>query len=309
MKFINGIHNIKYKNKKKSIITIGNFDGIHIGHQNLLNKACYIKKIDKYELILIIFEPQPMEFFLYDKSPLRLTNLRTKIEILARWHIDKIICIKFNNYFSKIHAEHFIKKILINKLSMKKLIIGDDAHLGYKKQGNFSFIKKLSNKYNFSLIKIEKICKNKNRVSSSLIRKYILKNNFFLANKLLGYSFYIKGKVFYRNKNNKKLGFTTVNIILKKNMLSLKGSYIVLVYFCGKKYFGLANIKNEFIFSNKKLILEAHLINFKKKIYGCLLKVIFKKKIINKKKINSIKEQKKQIILNLNKTKQYFNIK
>jgi riboflavin kinase/FMN adenylyltransferase len=310
MKFIRGIHNLK-KINSNTAISIGNFDGVHLGHQKLLSKLYEIGQKNNIPTIVILFEPQPLEFLNHQSSPKRLTILKNKIKYIQLCKIDTILCIKFNEYFSSLSAEKFIKKILIEKLKIKFIIIGDDFRFGSKRNGNINLLKKIGHQYNFHAIEISALLyKNKIKISSTNIRKCLLENKIELAKILLGRPFSILGRVKYGNKIGEKLGYPTANISLHENIPLNNGVYAVKVA-CpfNKNFTGICNIgiKPSFVNLKKNRLLEVYLFNFNKNLYEKKIEVFLYKKIRDEYFFSSIKKLKKQIQTDVNIVKKYFN--
>ncbi|QCI15841.1 bifunctional riboflavin kinase/FAD synthetase [Buchnera aphidicola] len=311
MKLIRGIHNLKEINSN-SVVTIGNFDGIHLGHQKLFFNT---KKIgQKYDLktIIILFEPQPLEFLKKHDAPVRITQFREKIKRIISYNFDKILCIKFNKYFSSLSPEDFIINILINKLHMKFIVVGNDFKFGFQRNGNIAILKKLGEKYQFKIIKIKPLYKNNIKVSSTNIRKALSENNIKLASLFLGRLFSIYGKVIHGNAIGRTIGYPTANILLNKNFLLNKGVYAVKISFflnSNKKYIGISNIgiKPSFLKSNENIYLEVHLFNININLYRKDIEVFIYKKIRNEKTFNSKEELQNQIFKDVEIVKKYFN--
>ncbi|AYN24892.1 bifunctional riboflavin kinase/FAD synthetase [Buchnera aphidicola] len=311
MKLIRGIHNLT-KINSNSAVSIGNFDGIHLGHQKLLSNLYEVGKKYNIPTIVILFEPQPLEFLHNHNPPKRLTTLQNKIKYIQLWNIDIILCIKFNESFSSLSPEKFIKNILIKKLNIKFIIIGDDFRFGSKRNGNISLLKKIGHQYKFKVIEVSALLyKNKIKISSTNIRKYLLENKIELAKKLLGRPFSILSRVIHGNKIGRKLGYPTANIFLNKNIPLNNGVYAVKVScLFNKNFIGICNvgIKPSFLHSKKNRFLEVYLFNFNLNLYGKKIEVFLHKKIRNESFFSSIEELKKQISKDIKIVKKYFNI-
>ncbi|QCI18140.1 bifunctional riboflavin kinase/FAD synthetase [Buchnera aphidicola (Aphis nasturtii)] len=308
MKIIRGIKNLK-KIDSNSVISIGNFDGVHLGHQKLLSKVYKIGKENNLVTIIILFEPQPLEFFSHQTSPKRITTFQQKIKYIRLYKIDIVLCIKFNSFFSNISAEKFIIKILINKLNIKFIIIGKDFKFGAKRNGNIFLLKKMSQKYKFNIVEIEPIYKNNIKISSTNIRKYLLENNIKLAQLLLGKPFSIIGRVIYGNQIGRTLGFPTANIKLYKNISLNNGVYAVKINY-KKIYLGICNIgvKPSSLNIQKNKTLEVHLFNTNINLYNKKIEILIYKKIRNEYFFESLKKLKDQIVKDIQIAKKYFNI-
>lgn len=311
MKLIRGICNLK-KINSNSAVSIGNFDGIHLGHQKLLSNLYEIGKKNNIPTIVILFEPQPLEFLNNQNPPKRITTLQNKIKYIQLWKIDIILCIKFNEYFSSLSAEKFIKNVLIKKLNIKFIIIGDDFRFGSKRNGNISLLKKIGYQYNFKVIEISALLyKNIIKISSTNIRKCLLENKIELVRKLLGRPFSILGRVIHGNKIGRKLGYPTANILLHKNIPINNGVYAVKVScFLNKDFIGICNIgiKPSYFHSKKNRLLEVYLFNFNIDLYEKKIEVFLYKKIRDECFFSSIEKLKEQISKDVKIVKKYFNI-
>lgn len=308
MRIIRGIKNLK-KINFNSVVSIGNFDGVHLGHQKLLSTLYNIGKKNNLPTIIILFEPQPLEFLNNQNPPKRITQFHEKIKYIKLYKIDIILCINFNKFFSNLSAEKFIIQILINKLHIKFIIIGEDFQFGSKRNGNITFLKKMSKKYTFNVIEIKSLYKNNVKISSTNIRKYLLDNNIKLANFLLGRPFSIIGRVIYGNQIGRTLGYPTANIKLCSNICINNGVYAVKMY-CKKKYLGICNIgvKPSYINTSKNKILEVYLFDTNIDLYNKEIEVFLYKKIRNECFFSSSQKLKDQISQDIIIVKKYFNI-
>ncbi|HXK00314.1 MAG TPA: bifunctional riboflavin kinase/FAD synthetase [Buchnera sp. (in: enterobacteria)] len=291
------------------IITIGNFDGVHLGHQYLLQFMCKQKKIHNKPVIIVLFEPQPLEFLQKKIFFPRLTTLSEKIKHFSSWNIDRVVCIRFNHKFSILSANKFISDILVQKLKVKFLVVGLDFCFGKNKEGNLSLLKEKGKIYNFHVINPKTIYKNNIRISSTAIRNALLNDNFKLAQSLLGYPFSISGKVIHGLKKGREIGFPTANISLSKRIMPVKGVYAVRVPKLFKKdLFGVANIGIKPSFSCKIQQLEVHLFDITVNLYEKYIEVILCKKIRNERFFSSIKELKSQISQDILIARNYFSV-
>lgn len=309
MKIIRGIHNIK-EIHSHSVVTIGNFDGIHLGHQKLFLKTHKIGKTYQLLSIVILFEPQPLEFLKKNNSPIRITKFREKVQWILSYNIDKILCIKFNQSFKDLNAQDFITNILINKLRMKFIVIGDDFRFGFKRNGNINLLQSLRKKYKFNIIKIRSLYKNSIKISSTNIRTALSKNDITLANSFLGRQFSILGKVIHGNALARTLNYPTANIRLDEKFLLTNGVYAVKIkYSTNKTFFGISNIGIRPTFlNNKTKLLEVHLFNINIDLYGKYIKVLIYKKIRDEKFFSSKESLKNQIFQDIIEVKKYFEI-
>jgi riboflavin kinase/FMN adenylyltransferase len=300
------IHNIK-ANHKTCVVTIGNFDGLHQGHQSVIQSLIKLGKQLNLPTCVILFEPHPQEFFYVEKAPARLMRLGEKIKLLQFLAIDRVLCLRFNKRLAECTAEEFVKKILVDKLGIKGLIIGDDFRFGRGRQGDFSFLQKLGQEYGFKVFSTPTVSFENERIGSSRVRNAVKQGDFKLAALLLGRPFRLSGRVIYGDQRGRLLGFPTANIGLHRQVLPLQGVFIVNV--CGLEALplaGIANIGKRPTVNGLKNLLEVHLFNFDKNIYGRLIEIEFLKKIRDEKKFDSLETLKQQITMDVIEAKNYF---
>ncbi len=284
------------KKHKKSIIMIGNFDGVHLGHQKLFNFAKRYKKKYNLKIGVVTFEPMPKMFFNKSLKNFRLSNLSQKTFLLKNLDVDFIITKKFDKNFSKIKSSVFIQKFLFQKLNAKFIFVSNNFRFGNKREGDVNQLISLEKKFNFKIIKPSPLTLNKKTISSTLIRKLLQKGNLNKANKFLSRSWSIQGIVKKGRQVGKKIGFPTCNIEIKDYVIAKPGVYKVNVY--TKNLFsikGIANLGYRPTFNQKKILLEVHLFNFSGNLYNKHLTVNFLKFIRREKKFKNINQLKKQI--------------
>ncbi|MBK4764761.1 MAG: bifunctional riboflavin kinase/FAD synthetase [Pantoea sp. Brub] len=308
MEFIRGIHNINDKHSG-CVLTIGNFDGVHLGHKALLLKLCKAGKKLNLPVTVIIFEPQTFELLSKNRIPARLTCLREKLKYLSECNIDKILCIRFNYQFSQMPANVFIFDLLVNKLQVKYLLVGSDFKFGVGGKGDVCLLKKASKKYGFKVVVFNTLHKDKYRISSTVIRKMLAKDNLILAEYLLGHSFTISGKVIHGNKLGHMLGFPTANISLYGRILPIQGVYAVEVQGVTiKPILGIANIGIRPSIKDCNYLLEVHLFDININIYGKYIDVSIKYKIRDEKQFTSLETLKNQITKDVLIARNFFNL-
>jgi riboflavin kinase/FMN adenylyltransferase len=272
---------------KHSIVAIGNFDGVHLGHQKLLEEVRNISCENKFTSVLLTFEPYPQEFFCPDNLIPRLTSLREKINFIKKININYIYALPFNQSLSLYSPEQFIEEILINKLNAKYIVVGEDFRFGYQRKGDIKLLASFLNTKIISPVMLEN-----ERISSSLIRQKLSNGNLESAQKLLGRRYSLIGRVVHGDQRGRTLGFPTANISLKKRIPPLKGVFAVRV---NGEYLGIANLGTRPTVDGKSLFLEVHLFDFNKDIYGQYLEVEFIQKIRDEMRFDSLDQLKKQI--------------
>ena len=282
---------------KQSIILIGNFDGLHLGHQKLFRLAKKYKKKYSLNIGVLTFEPMPKMFFNQNIKNFRISNEKQKIDLLKKLKVDFIIIKKFDRKFSKIKSIDFIKKILSKKLNAKFIFVSNNFRFGNKREGNVNQLIKNQSIYNFKIIKPKPLLRKKKTVSSSLIRNFLQRGKLKEANKFLNRYWSIQGKVQKGKKLGKKIGFPTANIDIRDSVLACPGVYAVKAKIgMSTKYIkGIANLGYRPTFNGKKILLEVHLFNFYRNLYNKHLTVEFLKFIRKEKKFKNANELKKQI--------------
>jgi riboflavin kinase/FMN adenylyltransferase len=295
--------NIK-KDHKESVIAIGNFDGLHVGHQKVLKEARKKAKSQKIKFGLVTFEPVPTMFFNKNIKNHRINSLSQKIYFLKKIKLDFLIIINFNRFFSNLKPEKFIKKILFDKIKCKYVFISKNFRFGKKRLGDIKTLKNFEKKYSYKMIVTIPQKKREKIVSSTLIRKIIYKGRVKEAEKLLGRPWCVEGKVIRGNQRGRKIGFPTCNIKLNSYTLPKLGVYAVQVEIDNIKKRGIANIGYRPTFNGKTLLLEVNIFGIKRNLYKKILKINFIKfvRAENKfKDINQLKAQIKKDIINAKK--------
>ena len=285
------------KKHKGSIVLIGNFDGLHQGHQKLFKLAQSYKKKYNLKIGVINFDPMPKMFFNKKLKNFRLSNVDQKIKLLSKFKVDFVITKKFDKKFSKTKALNFIIEILNKKLNSKFIFVSNNFRFGNNREGNVDLLIENEKTYNYKVVKPKPLTKDKKIVSSSLIRN-LLENGFLeKANKLLDRNWTIEGIVQKGRQVGKKIGFPTCNIDIYDYVLAKPGVYAVKVLRKNNtKYLrGIANLGFRPTFNQKKILLEVHLFNFSGNLYNKLLSVEFLKFIRKEKKFKNVNQLKAQI--------------
>ncbi len=302
MQVIRGIHN-GLKQHQNGVLTIGNFDGLHLGHQKMLEQLHNEAKRLNTHRCLMTFEPLPREFFAKGKvTAARLMNRGEKIRTLAAFkpaiRPEFLLFLNFNQSLASMSAATFIEDILVKKLKIQSVIIGDDFRFGCDRQGDFKLLQTFGKKHQFSVINIPSHCLEKQRVSSSLIRDALANNQLTLANKMLGRPYTICGHVSHGDKRGRTIGFPTANIHLRRSETPLKGVYSVTMHSQQRgDVAGIANLGRRPTVNGERVQLEVHLFDFDQDIYGEQVCVSFQHKIRDEKKFESFDDLKNQIKL------------
>lgn len=306
---IRGHYNIK-KQPNGCVATIGNFDGIHLGHQSVIGHLTEKAQEMKLASVLITFERLPQEFFQPDCKVPRLTRFREKVNILRRFSIDYLLLLRFNQHFSNLSAAEFIQKILIEKLNIRYLVVGDDFRFGHDRKGNFELLIAAGKQHGFNVINMHTFTIEHERVSSTRIRQALQQGDMSQAEKLLGRPYRIDGRVGYGDQLGRTIGFPTANIKLLRKRCALSGVYIVEMFGIDDEPIrGVANIGSRPTVKNAhEFRLEVHLFNFSKDIYGQYVHVDILKKVRDELKFDSFEMLKQQIALDVQQAKAYFQL-
>ncbi len=307
MEIIRGITNIRPKHRG-CVLTIGNFDGVHQGHQNLLSQLLAKSHQLNLPATAIIFEPQPNEFFNQEACLTRLMTLREKIEALSRQGLDRVLCIRFTEKIARLTSEAFVHDILFEKLATKYVLVGDDFKFGYKRLGDFVLLKRLGEKYFFEAAHLPTFKLLGKRVSSTRIRQLLEQGEVEQANYLLGQSFTVKGRVIEGDKIGRQLGFPTANIHFEPKKVPLSGIFIVeMLGIDNKPLPGVASIGTRpTVNLSAEKTFEVHLLNFDQNIYGQLVAVRFLKKVRDELAFPDLIALKEQIKLDVELAKNFF---
>ena len=289
------------KQHKNSIILIGNFDGLHAGHQKLFNIAKNYKKKYSLKIGVLTFEPMPKMYFNDNLKNFRISSQQQKINYLNKLKVDFVITKKFDKKFSKTKSITFIKEIIGKKLNPRFIFVSNNFRFGNKREGNVRELIKYEKQYNYKIVKPQPSLVKKKVISSSLIRKYLQNGKLKDANKLLKRNWSIIGKVQKGKQLGKKIGFPTANIDIKDYILAKPGVYVVKVQKLNSLNYirGIANLGYRPTFNGKKVLLEIHLFNFSGNLYNKYLTVEFLKFIRSEKKFKNVDQLKKQIKIDL----------
>ena len=296
----NSILNNKHLN---GVIAIGNFDGLHLGHQKVIKEAR--KKAKKFKLPfgVMTFEPVPVMFFSKKNKDHRINSLKQKKIQLKKLELDFLSIIRFNKKFSSLTAEQFIQKVIYEKMKCKYLYVSRNFKFGHKRRGNIQTLKKFEHKFDYKNIITYPYKKNKKIISSTFIRKKIRLGKIEETNKLLNRNWCIVGKVIKGKKRGRKIGFPTCNITLGNYVIPKLGVYAVKVNFGNFNKDGIANIGYRPTFNGQSLLLETNIFGINKNLYNKEISVSFKKFIRPEKKFKNLEHLKKQIKIDIKQAK------
>ena len=298
MKILERIEDIE-KPTKNAVVTIGNFDGVHIGHQALFHTVIEKAEAINGVSVAITFEPHPMRVLTTNGHPPLITLTEQKRELIGRAGIDILICIPFSREFAAISADDFVQDLLIERLNMKAIVVGRDYTFGSRRQGDLAMLQRMSKDLGFEVLVVDWIQPmngKSQRISSTRIRELVMDGEMEKARKMLGRHYQIRGQVATgRNRGGRLLGFPTANINLQDELCPKQGIYAVTVEHAGELLKGVANIGYSPTFDDHLFTIEVHILDFKKNIYGDPIRVNFIERLRDEIKFDGIEALSAQI--------------
>jgi len=296
---------------KNAVITIGNFDGVHIGHQALFHEVIETAETIGGTSIAMTFEPHPIRVLKQNGHPPLITLYEQKAELIERTGMDALICIPFTREFAALTAEQFIRDLLVGKIGIKAIVVGEDYSFGKNREGDIDLLKSYAPKYGFEVIVAGWIKMSKgltDRISSTKIRELVTEGLMAEAEKMLGRHYQIRGRVVTgRDRGGKLLGIPTANINLHDELCPKTGIYAVTVESRGNHYNGVANIGYSPTFEDHEFTVEVHILDFNNNIYGEKIRVNFITRIRDEIKFANISELIDQIKRDIAAAKEFFS--
>ncbi|ANO53180.1 bifunctional riboflavin kinase/FAD synthetase [Woeseia oceani] len=279
-----------------SVVTIGAYDGLHLGHQKLLSRVVAEARERALPAVVMSFEPTPKEYFAGDNPPARLMRFREKFEALAEAGIDIFYCPRFNQAMSAITADTFVRQLLIHALNVRHLVIGDDFRFAVRREGNIELLKRAGKALEFSVEQVASITVGDERVSSTAIRQALMTGDMRKAQRLLGRDYRMSGKVVRGESMGRKLGYPTANVNLKRRLSPVFGIFAVRVSGLGKRVLdGVASVGTRPTFQGTKPLLEVHIFDFDEDIYGRRIHVDFVARLRSEEKFDDVQELVEQM--------------
>jgi riboflavin kinase/FMN adenylyltransferase len=296
MELIRGLHNLQPRHRG-CVGTIGAFDGVHLGHQELMTRLVAKGKELALPTVVICFEPLPREYFAPAEAPARLMSFKEKFIALRKLGIDRVLRIRFDERFRSMTAEDFIQHVFVDGLGVKYIVVGDDLRFGQDRKGDTKILRAAGQMQGFDVVDTASVLEDSQRISSTRIRK------------LLGQPYSISGKVVYGRQVGRTIGIPTANMELHRFRAALSGVYAVEVSgFNGDTYHGMANVGTRPTIGDRvKAILEVHLLDYSGNLYGKTIDVVFRHRIRDEMKFDSIEELKTTIHADIEKGREYFN--
>ena len=295
VKLIRGLHNLKPR-RRGCVATIGNFDGVHLGHQNVLGQLAEKAAELRLPTVVIVFEPQPGEYFGGNDAPPRLTRFREKLEALSRYSVDQVLCLPFNQALAAMSARQFVRRVLVEGLGLHYLVVGDDFRFGCRREGDFDYLCGAGDAHGFSVVNMHTFAVDGERVSSTRIRAALADGDMDAAARLLGRAYRMSGRVAHGDKRGRTIGFPTANIFLHRHASPLKGVFMVEMFGLAREPWpGVANLGNRPTVDGTRTLLEVHLLGLDQELYGRHVHVDFVRRLRPERRFSSFDELKTQI--------------
>ena len=309
MRLIRGLHHLEPL-RNGCVLTIGNFDGLHLGHRRVIERVAEHGRQLGLPTVAMIFEPQPLEYFLGDHAPSRLTRLREKVIQFSKLPIDELLVLPFNRTLADYDAEQFIQNILVGKLNIRHLVIGDDFHFGKARRGNFALLQHRGQEFGFTVESTDSFELEGFRVSSTLIRDALGEGDLAQAKAWLGRDYSVCGRVAHGDKRGRQLGFPTANLEMFRKNTPLIGVFaVIMTGLDGRELKGVANLGNRPTFyGGAKAVLETHLFDFDQDIYGRYVEVHFKAKLRDEMRFDSLTALRSQIANDVASAQAFFAV-
>jgi riboflavin kinase/FMN adenylyltransferase len=308
MELIRGVHNLRPRHRG-CVATIGNFDGVHLGHQAVLGQLA--EKADEFCLpaVVITFEPQPQEYFNHGEIPPRLTRFREKLRALRRFAVDRVLSLQFNQALAGLSAEEFIQQVLLDGLDIRYLVVGDDFCFGKARSGDFSMLQRAGVEHGFDVVNMHTFSQGGERVSSTRIREALQRGDLLQAEQMLGRPYRMCGRVAHGNKLGRTIGFPTANIFLHRKKTPVDGVFAVQMFgIDGEPVAGVANVgtRPTVDATGTRSLLEVHLFDFADDIYGRYVHVDFLHRIREERRFDSFDALKRQILNDADVARAFF---
>ncbi len=286
---------------------MGNYDGLHPGHQHVIQQLVKYGKDLNLPVTIVGFEPHPLEFFVGDAAPPRLMSVREKVESMRAMGVDRFCCLRFNHVLANTEPEEFVEDILLNRLGARCIIVGDDFRFGRNRRGDYQMLHQICVRNAVLVHRIDTQLLGDNRISSTRIRHFLRTGDISHANRLLGREYSISGRVVRGNGNGRKWGFATANVQMKIPKTALDGIFVVTVERReGSVRHGVASLGMRPTIGGTKKVLEVHLLDFDQDLYGERIKVNFLNKLRDELKFSSIEKMCEQVRLDILRTRDFF---
>lgn len=309
MQLVRGLHNLRSEHRG-CVATIGNFDGVHLGHQSVFRHL--MEKGEEFQLTttVVTFEPQPREFFQVDTAPARLTRLREKLQAIQEIGIERVVVLEFNKRLAAMPAEHFVEELLVEGLGTRFLSVGDDFRFGCGRQGDYALLQRMGKVHGFEVENMNTYQLDADRVSSTRIRELLTQGDFDAANQYLGRPYRICGRIGHGHKRGRSIGFPTLNLNLHRRVSPLQGVYAVRVDGLESEPVpGVANIGvRPTVEGDPRYLLEVHLFKFDRSVYGEHVSVEFVRKLRDEQRFENFEALRSQILLDADAAREILGV-
>ncbi|MDN5850712.1 MAG: bifunctional riboflavin kinase/FAD synthetase [Nitrococcus sp.] len=305
MELIRGGHNLRPRHGVCAA-TIGNFDGVHRGHWALLQRLRGAAAERGMPAVVVTFEPHPREYFAPDAAPTRITGLRDKLLALAQAGVDRVLCLGFGPRLAAMEAEDFVREILVTRLGVRLLMVGDDFRFGHGRRGDYQLLSRAAAQHGFALARMPTVMLDSARVSSTRVRQALDAGDLDLAAQLLGRAYRISGRVAHGDRLGRRLGWPTANIRFHRARPALEGIFTVRVRGLDGIRLGVASVGNRPSVAGGRVLLEVHLLDFSGDIYGRHIEVEFLRRLRDQIRFSSREALSAQIARDVAVAREYF---
>jgi riboflavin kinase/FMN adenylyltransferase len=294
--------------KTGCVATIGNFDGVHLGHRAVIDRLAEQGRRLNLPVCVVLFEPQAREYFSPHNAPPRLMRLRDKVDRLADLPVDHVLILRFNRALASQSPHSFIQTILIDALRVRYLVVGDDFRFGKQREGNFTLLQAVGHQVGFEVTDTPSVLIDGSRVSSTLIRQALAMGDLAYAARLLGKPYEVCGRIIHGQKRGRTMGFPTANVLLQRKNTPVKGVFAVTMRSLGAPPLpGVANVGSRpTVTGNKTMLLETHLLDFSGDLYGRKVEVEFHSKLRDERRFSDLTELSAQIAQDISEARSYF---
>jgi riboflavin kinase/FMN adenylyltransferase len=296
----------KWKPEYRTAVTLGNFDGVHVGHQKIIGRLVDLSKEHQIPSVAITFDPVPKKVLQPETAPPLIQTLEQRLRKIAAFGVDHVVVVEFNKPFARKTPEEFVKQFLVEKLKTKFFVVGEGFSFGHQKQGNLSLLKQMGSKFEFEVETIPEVSEKGIRVSSSQVRDYILQGKMEDACHFLGSPFTMTGTVTQGERVGNTLGIPTANLKVENEIIPSKGVYVCRAILGDKTYSAVTNIGIRPTFEGTKLTVEAHLLDFSTSIYGSRMELEFHHRLREEKKFSGVEALKTQILDDIQAARSYW---
>lgn len=309
MQVIRGLHNLRPEHRG-CVATIGNFDGVHLGHQAVFRHLRDQAERFGLPATVVTFEPQPMEFFAPDAAPARLTRMREKLQAFKDAGIDRVVLLEFGRKMAAMSATDFVRELLIEGLDVRFLYVGDDFRFGHGREGDIELLRETGRAHAFEVTDMNTFMDGASRISSTRIREALAAGDLELARRNLGRPYRICGRVAHGDARGRNIGFPTANIDLHRKVSPVHGVFAVIVHGLEEEPLaGVANVGNRpTVVGDSRYLLEVHLFDFSRQIYGEHVQVEFCKRLRDEQRFDSFEELSRQIVRDTEAARAYFGL-